>query len=182
MRRGLLLAAVIASVLVAAGCGGSSSSSSSGTTTAASPTAWADGLCTALATYKNAVTSAATSVKQNGVSKDSLKQAVDSVTGATKTFGDDLKALDAPSTAAGASAKKTVDTLATKVQTEADAVHAAVSNGTPTLSVISTIQTALAQTRQALQTATAQLQQLDPSSEIRSALGNAPSCKPFFGS
>jgi uncharacterized protein YukE len=181
MRVALLLAAAGAAVLLAAGCGGSSSSSSSGTTTTVSPTAWADGLCTALATYKNAVTSAATSVKENGVSEKSLKHAVDSVSSATKTFGDDLKALDAPSTKAGESAQKTVSTLATKVQTEADTVRAAVSNGTPTLSLISTIQTALAQTRSALRTATTQLQQLDASNELRSALTNTPSCKPFFG-
>jgi chromosome segregation ATPase len=176
----LFLLVGLASVVLAAGCGSSSSSSSDAAAKTAS--SWADGFCTALATYKNAITQAAANVKENGVSKASLRSAVDDVSAATKTFGSDVEALDAPATSTGASAKKTVKTLADEVQTQADTVQAAVSNGTPTLSLLSTIQTALTRTKNALATATTQLEQLDAESEVRSALTSAPTCKPFFGS
>jgi hypothetical protein len=176
VRAGLVVALVLA-VLAAAGCGGPSSSSSD---SQASASAWADGFCTALASYKNAVTQAATSVKEGGLSKESLQSAVGSVSDATKTFGADIKALDTPDTSAGASAKKTVSTLADEIQTEADAVRAAMADGAPTLSALSTIQTAITQATNALKTATTELQQLDASSEIRSALTTTPSCSPFF--
>jgi hypothetical protein len=169
-------AALAALVLVAAGCGGSSSSSSMSTAD------WADGVCTSIVTYRNAITNARTSVTASGISKNSLQSAVDDVTAATKQLGQDIKGLGTPDTDAGKSARQTLDTLTTELQTQVDTVREALSGGTPLLSILSTIQTAFAQAKGDVASATTQLQQLDGGDEIRQAFASSPTCKTVTGS
>jgi len=186
MRFAPLVAAALAAaalMLGAAGCGGSSSSSET-TTAAASSSAtvtWADGVCTALVNYRAALRSARTSIRANGLSKDSVQKALDSVQAATKTFAKDLRGLGKPQTAAGASAQRTISHLTEQLQTEAKAVQAARANGTPTLTVLSTIQTALTHAKSEFSTAVDQLKQLDAKGELTNAFKHAPACANAVG-
>jgi hypothetical protein len=185
MRLAPLLAAalaVAALMLAAAGCGGSSSSE---TTTAASSSAtvtWADSMCTALVNYRAALRNARTSIRTNGLSKDSVQKALDSVQAATKTFANDIRGLDKPQTAAGASAQQTVSHLVEQLQTEAKAVQSVRTNGTPTLSAVSTIQTAIVHAKSEFTTAVNQLKQLDAKGELTDAFQQAPACANAVGS
>jgi len=173
------ISAALAVVLMLAGAGCGGSSSSSETTTAASSSAtvtWADGVCTALVNYRAALRSARTSIRTNGLSKNSVRKALDSVQAATKTFANDLRGLDKPKSATGASAQQTISHLTEQLQTEAKAVQAARANGTPTLTVLSTIQTALTHAKSEFSTAVDQLEQLDAKGELTNAFKQAPAC------
>ena len=182
MRYAALLAAA-ALLLAAAGCGGSSSSTSTTTATVTSATVtWADGMCTALVHYRSALRSARTSIRANGVSKASLQKAVEGVRTATKSFVEDVRGLGAPQTSAGKSAQQAVSHLSEQLQTEANSVRAVASNGTPTLSVVSTIQTALAHAKSEFASTVEQLKTLDAKGDLKNAFAQAPACANAVGS
>src|SRR4051812_29992693 len=91
--------------MVAAGCGGSKS--------ATTPTEkWAGDLCSAVGTWRTSITSIASSVQTNGVTKDSLTNALDRAKSDTKKLTDDLRGLGRPNTQAGKQAQADVDHLA----------------------------------------------------------------------
>jgi hypothetical protein len=176
-----LIAAAL--LLAAAGCGGSSSSTSTTTATVSSATVtWADGMCTALVRYRSSVRSARTSIRANGLSKDSVQKAAKSVRTATRSFVDDVRGLGKPQTAAGASAQQTISHLSDQLQTEANSVRAVTSTGTPTLSVVSTVQTALAHAKSEVTTAVEQLKTLSAKGDLKNAFAQAPACANAVGS
>src|SRR5437667_10284402 len=116
-RRGsACLMAVVALATLAAGCGGKSSSSQS--TSAAD---WADGLCSALASWSTSVRAETTSLKGN-VTESSLKSASAEVTKATDKLESDLKGLGTPDTESGKKARETLDTLAGQLKTDAQTI------------------------------------------------------------
>jgi hypothetical protein len=186
MRFASLAAAAFAAaalMLAASGCGGGSSSSSTTTAAATSATVtWADGMCTALVNYRAALRGARTSIRANGLSKGSVQKALDSVQAATTTFAKDISGLGKPGTAAGASAQQTVTHLTAQLKTEANAVQAVRANGTPTLSVISTIQTALSHAKSEFSTAVEQLKHVDAKGDLTNAFKQAPACATAVGS
>ena len=61
---------------------------------------WANGVCTAVTTYTQSLTDAASSLKSN-VSKDGVQAATDQIKTATDTFTSDVKGLGKPKTDAG---------------------------------------------------------------------------------
>src|SRR5215831_15739188 len=114
------LAALLASLaLLAAGCGKSKP-----------PTAadWANGVCSALSTWKTSITSAVDSLESGNVTKDSVKSAADDAKNATNKLTDDLKKLGKPNTNAGAQAQQTVDQLSNQVSDGVDTIQTAVKN------------------------------------------------------
>ena len=122
MKRLLAAAAVVALAVVAAGCGGGGGSSTT-TTTSASATEWANGFCSAFAAWDTAfkdATSQFTSL--SSLSKDNFQKAADDVDAATQQLITDLKALGAPDTQSGQQVKDSIDSLATTLQTQADAI------------------------------------------------------------
>ena len=85
---------VLTLAMVAAGCGGSKSETT--------PTEkWAGDLCSAVGTWRTSITSIASSVQTNGVTKDSLTNALERAKSDTKKLTDDLKGLGRPNTQAG---------------------------------------------------------------------------------
>ena len=87
--------------MVAAGCGGSKSETT--------PTEkWAGDLCSAVGTWRTSITSIASSVQTNGVTKDSLTNALERAKSDTKKLTDDLKGLGRPNTQAGKEARTMV--------------------------------------------------------------------------
>ena len=167
-----LLLPVLAAALLAAGCGGSDDETSGASD-------WANSVCSAVATWKTSVSSAATSIQGGNLSENSLKSAVDDVSDATKTLSDDLKDAGRPETADGQKAKDVVDQLAGQiedgVQTISDAVDD-VSGAAGLLAVISTITGTLATMGDQVGAAVDQLEQLDPAGELNDAFNNADEC------
>ena len=176
-RAGALVSVLAAAAVLAAGCGGGGGGSSSGTS---SPDAWADGVCSALTTWANSLTTATSSLKGN-LSKDSLKSASDDVTQATDKLASDLKSLGKPDTQAGDKAKSTLDTLSSQLSQDVDTIKktaddASKGNG-GIVQAVSTISTTLTTAGNQVQTAFSSLQQLDTKGELEKAFQNSASCK-----
>jgi hypothetical protein len=159
----VLLAAV---VLAATACGSKDSAPS---TTAD----WAGGVCSAITTYKTALTDTATSVKSNP-SKSGLQDAANAAKSATDTFVSDVKGLGKPDTTAGQQAKDTIDTLSTNLNKDISTIEDAA--GTGGLQSISVIAGALATAQTQLKSAVSTLKGLDTQGELSSAFKQAPSC------
>jgi hypothetical protein len=167
MRLATLLTVV---ALAATACGSDKSSSSSSDTSAAD---WANGVCTAVTTYTQSVTDAATSLKGN-VSKDGIDEATKQIQSATETFEDDVKGLGKPETNAGDQAKTTLDTLSDQLSTDLDKAKSATDQGF--VQGLSTVTAALATAQTQLKTAFDQLQSLDAKGELSDAFNSATSC------
>ena len=116
MRRTFSAAALaVVLVLLVAACG----SSDDGSDTSATAT-WADGVCSSVTTWTNALTASVDSLKGGDVSREALEGAVDDVKSATDTFVADLRGLGKPDTEAGQEAKDSVDQLTDQLEQEVD--------------------------------------------------------------
>jgi hypothetical protein len=153
--------------LLAAGCGSDKSSESSSTTD------WANGVCSAVTTYRQSVTDAADSLKNN-VSQAGFKDATTQVQKATDTFVEKIKDLGKPDTNAGEQARTTVDTLSSQLQTGLDTVKNAGDQGL--VQSLSTVTTALATAQTQIKTAFNELQGLDAQGELSDAFKQASAC------
>ena len=178
MRRTLTGAcAAVLVALAAAGCGSSS-------TTTATDT-WATGVCTAITTWQKQLTSIESTVKNGGVTKDSINGAVDQAQAATNQLGDSLKKLGKPNTQAGQQAKTDVqklsDELSSGVKTIEDAVKGA-SGAAGVLSAVSTATGTLSTMVTQVSTTVSDLQKLDPQGELEQAFKKSSACKPLLGS
>lgn len=105
--------------LFAAGCGGSSADQKANE-------AYASGVCTAVGSWVGQVKSLAT-VPTGGISKDSLDVKLNEFETATQNLVSQIKALPAPNTSEGKTAKQQIDELATQVKTTSAAVKSAAS-------------------------------------------------------
>jgi hypothetical protein len=165
MRAVVALVGVIA--FLAAGCGSDKSSESN------SATDWANGVCSAVTTYRQSVTDAAGSLKGN-VSQSGFKDATNEVQKATDTLVDTIKGLGKPDTDAGNQAKTTVDTLSGQLQSDLDTVKNAGGQGL--VQSLSTVTTALATAQTQITTAFNELKGLDAQGELSDAFKQASSC------
>ena len=175
-RRPVLIVIVLALGLLAAGCGGGGSSSSDDTT---ATTVWANGLCSALTTWKGSLESAATQLTSGNISKETINGAVDDIRTSTDSFVDDLKGLGKPDTAAGQKAKASLDKLADELQSDVSDVQDAVggaSSLTELLAALPTLRTALTSMATQFQTTRSELNQLDAKGELKDAFEQADSC------
>ena len=175
-----VFAAVVLTLgLVAAGCGGSKSDTT--------PTEkWAGDLCSAVNTWRTSITSIVSSVQQNGVTKDSLKNALDQAKSDTKKLTDDLKSLGRPNTEAGDEAQADVDQLATELDDGLAKVGDAVDNASGTqgmLSAVSVIGGTLSTMAQQFRTTLTALEGLgEGQKEIKQAFQTVPACKELTAS
>ena len=176
MRFRLSILACVALSLAA--CGGGSSGTTTTSAGGASPQDWATGVCTAVNTYELALKSAATSFTQNP-SKDGIDKALTSAEGATQTLSTTLRGLGRPNTAAGQTAQKTIENLATKISADVDKVKQAASSGSA-LQAAATISTTLGSMKGSITTAVTTLQGLH-GGELQSAFSSSPSCSKLSG-
>jgi nitrate/nitrite-specific signal transduction histidine kinase len=123
--------------LVAAGCGGGGNSDQKANE------AYAKGVCTAIGSWTTEVKSLAT-VPTSGVTKASVDAKLSQFETATKNLVTQIKAVPAPNTSEGQSAKKQIDQLTTQVQTTSTAVKSAASK-LPANASVTQIVTALSQ-------------------------------------
>jgi len=113
-----LLALFAALALVAAGCGGSSDKKAN--------EAYADSVCTAVATWQQQVKTIATTFSAP-ISKASLQNKITQAEAATKTLAKQIKAVPPPNTSDGQAAKKQIDQLATELANTVNSAKSAVA-------------------------------------------------------
>jgi hypothetical protein len=141
---------------------------------------WADGVCSAAATWKKALSSAASSVTAGGVSKSSLKKAADQAATATQSFASSLKKLGRPNTPNGKKAKQELDQLAKSLRTTAGKMQSAVSgvsNVRGALKAAGSVSASLATMGQAFASSFADLTAIGARGNGKSAFEQASSCK-----
>lgn len=170
MRKLLATAVFGAVILTLAGCGGDDESST---------TKWADGVCSAMTTWKQAVTDAGTSLT-SGLSTSGLQSAAESVETATETLVDDLKGLGRPETEAGEQAEEIVTGLADGLSGEVETIRTTVegaSGVSGTVQAVSSVAGILRTMGTQIGTAVTALSQLDGAQEIEDAFDEADSCQ-----
>ena len=171
----LVAGIVLATALLAAGCG---SNKNAETTTTTSTADWANGVCSAVTTYKNSLTDTVNGLTGN-ISKSGLQNAVDEAKSATDTFVSTTKDLGKPDTSAGAQAKATMDTLSSQLEADVSAVQS--STESSVLAGISKASGALATAQTQIKTAFDQLKALDAKGELGDAFSQASSCTSLTG-
>ena len=166
-----MLPLLAALTLLAAGCGKSSKPETA--------TEWANSFCGAVTTWKDSLTSTASSLKGGSLSKDTVQNAFDDFKSATKTFTDDVKGLGKPPTEAGAQAKQSVDNLSSEVDGQVQKVQDAVNNTSSVsgiLNAVTVASSALTSLRSDVQSTFNDLKQLQ-GGELQTAFQQAANCK-----
>jgi len=180
MRTGFSVFAVsLLAAFALAGCGGGSGDDSSSGTTSTSE--WADDLCSAIVDWTDSVSSATTSLKDDGLSKEGVQSAADDVGTATETFVDNVKGLGAPDTEAGQQAKESLDKLANNLDDDLAEIKAAANyeamGVSGTLSAVTKISQELSTMGQQISSTFTELEQIDAKGELEDAFSQSDSCK-----
>jgi hypothetical protein len=178
-RRALGLAGMAATaiVLTVSACGGGGGETTTG---AASAVQWAGGVCSAVTDWKNTVLDVGTSLKGKPLTSSSLHDAGDQIRDATTTLADTVKGLGTPDTGAGAEARKSIDKLATQLDSGAKAIQDAISGASGVSGVLtatSTVSSTLVTMGSEVSATATELQQLDVQGELGKAFDEADSCK-----
>ena len=165
--------------VVAAGCGGSDDETT--TSTEATATAeWADGLCSAISTWKGELSSIADQFTDlSSLTEDGLQSAADDAKAATDAFADDLEGLGAPDTESGEDIKSSVDELSTTVQAEVDSIETTVGDVSSLADVpnaVTDVKTSIDAMSTALSTTITTIEDADAQGEIKDAIDNSPDC------
>jgi len=87
----------------------------------ASPSAWADSVCTSLATWRSSIT-AISDVSGETLTPESLRQSLGDATTATETLVTDLRQLGPPDLDAGEELKQQLDSAASEIEAGFDAL------------------------------------------------------------
>ncbi|MSO94467.1 MAG: hypothetical protein EXQ81_01575 [Thermoleophilia bacterium] len=187
--RSSLAVVVVAAALLAAGCGGSSDDSSSGDSgggSEASPaSAWADGLCTAITAWTSSISTIGDAVKAGDLSKDTLTNAVDTVTTSTAMFTSDLKGLGRPDTEAGQQAADSLDQLVTDLEDGVAEITSAFDGASGITAIIAAtpvLLATLATMSTQITSAISGFEAMDVKGELESAFTAAPACTAIAGS
>ena len=162
-----------------AGCGGGGGDG--GSSGAVSTSEWADGLCSSIVDWTDSVSSAATSLKDGNLSKETVQSAADDVGTATETFVDNVKGLGTPDTEAGQKAKESLDKLANNLDDDLAEIKAAANYNSigvsGALSAVTKISQELATMGQQISSTFSELEQLDAKGELEDAFSQSDSCK-----
>jgi hypothetical protein len=168
---------LIVLALLSAGCGGGGGSSS---TQAMSASDWANGVCTALSTWKTSVTSAVNSLKGGNLSQNTAKSAATSVENATSTLQSDLKNLGKPNTSAGDKAQTSVQTLSSNLSTGKSKIQSDINGASGISGLLSAASSAagtLSTMSQQVQSTVSDLKALDPKGELGTAFDKSSACQ-----
>ena len=165
-------------VVLAAGCGGGGGGGGSSNTESAQD--WADGLCSAINTWTDSLSSASQSVTGGNLSENSLKQAASDLKDSTAQLKDDLSGLGKPDVSSGDKAKESVDQLSSNISDDVDKINGAIKdaqNGGGVVNAVTTVTSTISTMGNQVQTTFTDLKKLDPKGELESAFNNASSCK-----
>ena len=158
---------------LATGCGGDDAGGSS------SAIEWADGVCSAITTWSESITSTADSLKGGNLTEEELRSAVDDFESATSEFVDDLRGLGEPDTEAGDKAKESLDQLSRNVEENVSKMKSAVDDASGVSGIVeaaTAVSASLSTMGEQLSSTFAELKQLDPGGELKRAFSEAHSC------
>ena len=170
------ISSLVVLAVLAAGCGGGGGGSSN----TESAQDWADGLCSAINTWTDSLSSASQSVTGGNLSENSLKQAASDLKDSTAQLKDDLSGLGKPDVSSGDKAKESVDQLSSNISDDVDKINGAIKdaqNGGGVVNAVTTVTSTISTMGTQVQTTFSDLQKLDPKGELESAFKNASSCK-----
>jgi hypothetical protein len=175
VRNALLLGLLgVVFALGTSACGGSSESSQA----EMSPTVtWAEGVCSALSTYKTTLKETGATLKSGAVSSEGFEAMTSSMKDATQTFVDDLAALEPPQTSAAATVKTTLQDLSASLHENAQTIQEA--NTDSVLSAVSVVSTTLLDAQDEISAAVEQLKVVNTRGELEIAFSQAPACAAF---
>lgn len=184
--RGRLLGGAVALLLVAAACGGGGGTTTTTTTSSeSSAVQWADGVCSSFSAWQQSLLDIKASLKGGQLSSSELRRAGRQVEDATQTLTRSLQRLGKPETAAGETAKKNLDALATQLSSNLDKIDEALKSNPSTaaasLAALSTVGAAVTAMASDLSSAVGQLKQSDPNGELKRAFRQAKSCSALSG-
>jgi phage-related protein len=164
-------AAAVAAVLVAASCGSGGSEQSA-------TVKWADGICSAVVDYENALKDAAAPLRST-LSRESLDQAAKNVKEASQDFADSIQSVGKPDTQSGKQAQQILHDLSSSLKEDANAIQDA--GGGSARSAIAVVGTTLVTAQSQISAAIDKLQQLDVESELKDAFSQASACDDLSG-
>ena len=156
----------------ASGCGGDEGGDSSATE-------WADGVCSAITSWTESITSTADSLRSGNLSEDTVRDAVDDAGSATSDFVDDLRGLGTPDTEAGEQARESVDQLADDADEAMSEIQSAVDDAkglSGLVGAVTAVSGIISTMGDRLTSTVTELRQLDPGGELESAFREAGSC------
>jgi methyl-accepting chemotaxis protein len=176
VKLGALTTLVLLLAAAAAGCGGGGTSAEE---------AWAEEVCTSIATWRTEVESiarnATDALTEPGATRADVEAAVESGLDATKTLGDELRAAVPPDTPEGQEAQAALDGFLDNVQQSDDEVRTAIA-GLPEnagvaqiVAELSGLATSLQQTVESGRTLVSDIQELG--SALKEGFENADSCQ-----
>jgi hypothetical protein len=169
--------------LALAGCGGGSGESSDATTaqsTAATQTVYANSLCGSLLTWKNRLTSVATTFQGANLTKERLKRAATIVSHANTRLAGDLDALGTPQNIGGPKAEAAVRRLSSELNVSADEIAKAakkIATKQDALAAVSAVSSTLIKLSTDISTTITQFQGLDVAEGWRRAFANSATCR-----
>jgi hypothetical protein len=184
-RLGSHLAAGVATaalVVTAAACGGSGDKSAGTTTTPSDSQQFAHLVCSSLVTWKQDVTKAVNSVKENP-SKDTITVAATKARDSTSTLVNELKSLDVPNTDSSKEAKDALATLEDQLNQGASKIKETagkISGLTGSVEAVSIISTTLVTMRDQVKAAGDKLSTL-PKGELKDAFTSSQTCQSLKG-
>ncbi len=173
-RRAALVLPVLVAVLslAIAGCGGGDE--------ATPAEEWADGVCTAISSFKDDLTQINEQLADpSSLNQDGLEEAANDARTATDTLVDELRSLGPPETESGEEAKQAIDDLATTVEDDFSEIELAVegvSDITAIPGAITTISASLASIGTAVSTTIPTIEGIDVQGELRDAFEQTASC------
>jgi len=165
---------------VAGGCGGGGGSNDD----TRSATRWANGFCSAIASWKGSLSSTIGSLQGGALTSNAVTSAVSDASDATKKLGSTLRKLGAPDTKSGQRAKEQVDDLAGRLEHEVGTIAAAVkqaSGGAGVLEAIAVGSQTLARMRTEVTRTLERLRRLD-NGALTNGFLQADACNRLFGS
>jgi methyl-accepting chemotaxis protein len=170
--RSTLPFAVLVAVLVvlAAGCGKSKPKTA---------TDWANGVCSAVSTWKSSLADATSSLQGGNVTKDSLHKAADDAKDATSTLTKDLKSLGKPPTESGGQAQQTVQKLSNQIDEGVTTIQntlSSVTNISNALNAVSIVSSQITVLKNDITAAYDSLVKLNPGGELQQAFKQADNC------
>ena len=176
----VLAASLMSLALVAAGCGGDDDSSSQ-----TAPDEWADGFCSALATYTDDLAAIAEPLTDvSSLTEDNLQEAAGDTQDATETLAEDMRSLGSPDTTSGDQVDGVVEALATELEAGAQELEAAVADVSSDADVpaaLGSVTTILSELGREVGRALQAIEDADTSGELEAAFEDAESCGELTG-